>query len=683
MAKVLNDTDALTFMLTQYGLNRISDALSDPNEDINLSKIKVGDANFEYYEPTLDEFYENTSNLRHLIPNGEFYIIEKALLEDGLTISLRAVFPETLQNAEIREVGIYETVDGIDYLFAVSTQQPLLKPYIDLGYLISVDYYAFLKSQNLADVYEQIVLNPDNQLVTEEDLEKLMSTVLFTESNLMEQINGNTRIIGLNRSEQLYNRIQDDQKNFGYYSAYANFSTILNYVNSDEVFGYWIFNYPRRVTPSAAIVDVSPYGRNFSTNKNINGYSRIYNGIMPMLDFSSPDYFLLNEEMSFLNDDNTSDIPFTMGFAIEPLSADSDRTLLARSDYSSNTNIFEVNEKADNSLEIKLFTNSSIYLKFTSDSGTVPTTRHSLVFSYDATNQSVTAYANGQKLNIAKTTIGGTYTHMNNSLPTLYGFSYTPTESKYANNASNPTQLYNADGTPCPNGTNGWSILEANPQNQVIHNGEIVEYSNSTIQTVTLYAWVPTIAVVDPDIPDKIYTKSITINADTKLFNADYTEYHWSSITPYKISPSGDDTYTVTYSDSACDYTSSDNILPVTRYEFMYTEQEQVIWTNSSTTPSILYESDGSVYSGDNWTIDGTTIKYNGNTATATGQTKSATFVPATSFIIDSNGSNTNFINSNVGVITVIKNKLTENQLRNISLSLKATLGDDPCVVTY
>ena len=42
MAQVINSTDYLTFILTQYGLNRVGEALANPNEDLNISKIKVG-----------------------------------------------------------------------------------------------------------------------------------------------------------------------------------------------------------------------------------------------------------------------------------------------------------------------------------------------------------------------------------------------------------------------------------------------------------------------------------------------------------------------------------------------------------------------------------------------------------------------------------------------------------------
>ena len=198
MTKVVNDTDKLTYILTNYGLARVAEALADTTVNIVLTKMKLGDANYEYYEPEA-----GSTELVHPIEGAEYPILAKELLEDGLTVSLHSVFPERLDNCEIREVGIYETVNGEDKLFARSTQQPLIKPSTELNYFTTVDYYAFLKSQNLSDIYDQIVLDPDDQLVTEEDLENLMKTIAFTESNLMEQINGNSRVIGLNRAQQL------------------------------------------------------------------------------------------------------------------------------------------------------------------------------------------------------------------------------------------------------------------------------------------------------------------------------------------------------------------------------------------------------------------------------------------------------------------------------------------------
>ena len=427
MAKVLNDTDALTFMLTSYGLDRISTALSNPDEDLNISKIKVGNANYEYYEPTLDDFPDPTSDLKGLIPGGEFYIVDKALLEDDVTVSFHAVIPESFQNAEIREVGLYETIDGVDYLFAVSTQQPLLKPFINLNYLISVDYYAFLKSANLATVYDQIILNPDNQLVSEEDLDKLMSTILFTENNLMDQIHDNTKIIGLNRAQQLYTKIEENKNAFGYYAEYTNYVDLLDYTDVDKVFGYWIFNYPRRITATTSIVDASVHERNLSTNQNINTYVRSYSGLMPLLEFNSPHYYYLNEELSFLNEAKTEDISFTMGFALEPLSMTADRTLLAR--FNSSARVFRITEKSNGSIEVGLYADSSNYFLFTSPLGVITGEAHSLVLAYNVNDMTIVAYVNGTKISLTKT-ITGTYTHMNASSEA--------DATSYINNNENP-----------------------------------------------------------------------------------------------------------------------------------------------------------------------------------------------------------------------------------------------------
>ena len=672
MTQVLNDTDELTFILTQYGLNRVAEAISNPAEELNLTKIKVGDANFEYYIPTLEEFFEPDSDLRHLIPGGEFYIVEKQLLEDNLTVSLHAVFPESFQNAEIREVGVYETIDGVDYLFAVSTQQPLLKPFIDLNYLTSVDYYAFLKSANLADVYEQIVLNPDNQLVTEEDLENLMSTILFTENNLMEQINGNTRVIGLNRAQQLHEKIEENRRDFGYYAAYNNYSTILDYVDAEKVFGYWIFNYPRRVSPSASIIDIGLAGRNFSTNANINSYERIYNGIMPMLKFNSPNYFFLNEEMAFLNEAKTADISFTMGFAVEPLSTTGDRTLLARSNYATNSHVFEVTEKADGSLEIQLFADSSNYITFSSDSGIIPNTPHSLVFTYDASTALITAFVAGHKIKLTKATTG-TYSCMNSTPSTLYAYTYTPTQVIYANSSTTPTALKNADGSPYAGGD--WAISN----NQVFYKSNTSSYSSAdNTETDTLYKW----SYNDGTQDHPIYTKVDTIAADTPLFNDDYTLY---TGTDFAVVQSGTG-YIITYLSNATTYIQS--IAPVTLYAFKYTGSLQAIWANSSTTPSVLYEANGDMYiqSLNAWHIDPDTNKvlYQSNEGTYTPSANvTVPYLPTTSFIVDNDGTNTNFINSNVGVITVIKDGLTDDELRVLSLNLESTMGNNPCVVTY
>lgn len=857
MAKVVNNTDKLTFILTRYGLERIAEALSDENIEIKLAKIKVGDANNEYYEPN-----EEQTDLRNKIDGGAFSIIDKALLEDGVTISLHAVFPEELDSCEIREVGIYETLNGEDYLFAISTQQPLLKPATELKYLISVDYYAFLKSENLADLYDRIVLDPSSQLVTEEDLEDLMRTILFTESNLVDQITSNSRIIGLNRARQLQEKIETSRERFSYMASYNNYSTLLDFAKFDDIFGYWVFNYPRRVTPNASIVDIGKKGRNFSSNKPINSYERVYQGFMPMLTFGEKDYFFLNQgastltfnagafnlfgeinvssegvadnfgvnkyvytpelslkegsnwdftfalktreltdendrvvpqtiissafsnlkvwinsekklevvlstgsqiigtlstdisefttykykltynnstyslkvleedewmerasvsselkipgslgsltlgsskvdsffkgtmdlkevlgreneevvlaggtyitenDVSFLNDSKDEDISFTLMFALEPVGS-GDRTLLARSDYATNSHIFEVTEKADGSLEIILFSDSQNYLKFSTDEKVVPNSCHSLIISYNKETKNLLVYLNGRKVPIVKSTIG-TYEHMNASLSKLYSFTYVPVAVGFADNPTIPTKVLNSDGSPYTG--DSWAASEG----VVFYNGNISVYDSSkNIETSKLYAWN-----YNDGLYDHIaYTKSPIIQADTIMYNEDYSVYYGED---FKIIPVGSD-FVIQYKNNDTEYDALKDIAPRTLYAFVYTGNLQTIWSNSNVSPSVLYVANGDMYLGTDWHILDNYVYYKDGGKASYNENYNLTIpsLPLTSYVTNIDGTPSKTINSNVGVISVIKSVLTEEELRALSLNMEATMGKNPCVTTF
>lgn len=858
MAQVINNTDKLTYILTSYGLSRVAEALANPEIDIYLSKIKVGDANYEYYEPT-----ETQTDLKNPIPNGSFYIIEKNLLEDGKTVSLHAVFPETFTNAEIREIGVYETVDGQDHLFAISTQQPLLKPSVELRYVMSVDYFALLKAANLADVYDQILLDPDNQLITEQDLDTLMNTILFTESNLMHQIGGNSRIIGLNRARQLQEKVESNRETYGYITAYNTYSTILNYTDADNVFGYWVFNYPRRVSPTNSIVDVGKGGRNFSTNLVINSYPRIYSGLMSMLTFKDKDVFYLNQGdtvltfneaaffltgspsltpdgivtdfttsdyvnsipvtfntskawkmyldltvgvttdyegilgnsnnygisiwlhgtspggpeisiqlgngnewltslvfsaqentnyklclsydgnnayslslfrngvyqivssttmnnpvpssigsflfgkdlydthkpfsgsinltnfsiiqdttvitggvytskgiMSFLDASQSNDASFSMLFAVNPVSS-GNRTLLARSNYASNTHVFEVSETSDNRVVVRLFADAVNYMTFSTSANTVPNKAHSVGLVYRASNKTMDIFIGGKSKNVIKE-VTGDYVHMNSTPSTLYSFTYTPANVIYADSNTAPSKLFNADGTSYT-GT-AWGISN----DTVFFEGNTSTYTSSkNTQTVTLYAWTYNDGLED----HTIYTKEQQISEDTVLYNSDYTKYIGSE---FKINLSGS-TYVIGYNGFVTSYNSPKNIASITLYAFSYVSVPQVIWADDIYIPSTLYEANGNLYSGSDWSIIDHTIYYKGEGGATYDSTQNVPLpvLPVTSYIVGAEGNIKDPINSSVGTVCVINEELTNDELRSVLLDLEATLGNNPCITTY
>ena len=129
------NVDKLILKLTDFGLARIAYAVENPAANLNITKIKLGSGdNNEYYEPDSAQ-----TELRG--PLGlEFYIYNKAILEDGLTVSFHTIIPEDIGGFDIREVGLYETYLGEDRLFAISTQQPFVKPSFNDNYFINVDY---------------------------------------------------------------------------------------------------------------------------------------------------------------------------------------------------------------------------------------------------------------------------------------------------------------------------------------------------------------------------------------------------------------------------------------------------------------------------------------------------------------------------------------------------------------
>ena len=349
MTQVVNN-DRLNLILTRYGLNRIAEAVATPTLNLNITKIKLGSGdNYEYYTPSEDQ--EELKGPLDL----EFYIFDKALLEDEVTISFHTIIPESIGGFDIREVGLYETVNGEDKLFAISTQQPFVKPSTEDNYFINIDYYIFLKEVNFAEVYDQIVLDTSHALVTEPNLEELMRTFVFAHGNLINQIGNNSRIIGYNRPTQLYEKITENVTDVSYITLYKNYASLLDMVeNTDNIFSFWAFNYSRRRQVNNAIVDISKHGYDLSTNKSVNTYPRTYEGMTSMFSFEGSDNYKLSSQipLNLYNTEENIDSPFVMAFAVSPLTNGTNRTLLAKSDYAANTHVLEITETSNNSLEV-------------------------------------------------------------------------------------------------------------------------------------------------------------------------------------------------------------------------------------------------------------------------------------------------------------------------------------------
>ena len=106
------------------------------------------------------------------------------------------------------------------------------------------------------------------------------------------------------------------------------------------------------------------------------------------------------------------------------------------------------------------------------------------------------------------------------------------------------------------------------------------------------------------------------------------------------------------------------------------------VWANDSSIPSILYDANGDLYTGTDFTLTNNIIYYKDG-GQATYNSLFNILIPAlpvTSYVTGVNGEPEKYINSNIGVVVVIKAGMTEEQLRSFSLNLEAALGNNPCI---
>lgn len=669
MATIVNN-DTLAFILTDYGLNRVTEALNDPNTYINLTKIKVGDANGEYYHP------ESTmTSLIHPIPDGEFRLVEKELLEDNETVSLLAVIPETFGGCDIREVGLYETVGGVDILFAVGTQQPFVKPEILDNYLITIDYYIFLKSATLAQVYDKIILDPFTQLVTSADLQDLLSTILFSQTNLMDQIGANSETIGFDRPTQLYNLIVEMRNSSANSMAFSNFSNLVSFTsNPMNIFGYWLFRYPKVDTTSVALTDIGYQGNSLETNKQVNLLSQRFIGDTSFIKFENPNYFSLSNDKLLLltNDEQTEDEPFSMLFCVNPLNYETDRTLLACSNYATRSHTFEVKELSNGQFFMRIFTDESNYITYTSAINSIPKAPHTIGLTYSPEYNTVKLFINGLRT-VVRQVETGSYTHMSITNGTIYGYTATIIENAYVDNVSNPTKIYNEDGTESI-GT-GWAIVRTNSGKQIQYYGKATTRDSSKDFTLEkLYCWMGYTEA------DYIYTKDSPENLTTasELYNSDYSPYTGSKFQVALVN----NRVVILFEANETEYYESGDIPAKELYCYEYKGTPQYIWANSDVNPTVLLKDNGDEYMGTDWTCSNGVIMYldQYEATYESEQNKEVAAAVTGSYIINSSNIKTDLINSEVGVISVIKEALSDDQLRLLGLLLYSSAGGNPCV---
>ena len=697
------DSNRLQLILTNYGLTRITEAMLKPGEILALTKIRIGSGdNGKYYDPS-----EYQTELKGDL-GYEFYVYDKQLLEDGLTISFHTIIPEDVSGFDIREVGLYEVVGGEEHLFAIATQQPIVKPDVRYNYFINVNYYMFLKAQDLADLYDRITLDVEHAPISEADLESLLRSFLFAQENLMLQVGKNSELIGYNRPTQIMEKVNENKQNYSYITLYKNFASVLDLIDSpNDVLAYWAFDYSRRETLGGSIVDLSNNKEYLKTNVPLSALPHIYRGFQSMFTFSGVNnYYLPSEQpMSLYDATNNRDKFFTMVFSLEPNpdSYNKTRTIIAKSNKALGASIFEVQETSTGALQVRLYSDATHYITFTTGENVIPHTAHSIVLTYDPLEKQIIAYINSKEylLQAIETPVGG-YTHMNtNAEGTLYGYSCIPVYIAYAGTdiagSGTPSDYILCDETSgAPEEINGWYISD----NEVYFRDNIVEPSEEPVNTVTLYAH----SYDDSSSIHTIYTRTEEVTSmDDFLYNSDFTIYDGPDFNIKEGAEEGE--YKVVYGpiDDQHDTTlnPSENI---TRsiYEFEWSPGLQTIYTitdelQSDNYPLYIATTDESGKVSYNlytenppmWTIQPSTTsglyelvydtnyELGGFTSTQDSEV-TVSDTPMTSYITNAEGTTKDSINSSVGLIAIIEKKLEAADARVLALNLCATLGINP-----
>ena len=283
----------LRWILTQYGKNRINQLLTNPDDKVQISVMHIGRDGSG--EPQERETADGSGRLYDPI-NVNIPIVEKGISPDREnTVYFKAMIDENMCGYDIAELALYENINGQEKMFAVGVGQAIPKPDIKYGYLMSIEYTLYIESTNLLEVYDQIVLDPNNEFLKQTDIDSLYRTILYVEGNLAEQISKNTHQIGLGRAKELNDLISDTRLRYNSASVASYYSSMANSVEDlKDIIGFWSFNYTDTYGTAMNIKDFSTWENYFSTNALLSSYYQEYLGVLSSLKFGGDDYFYAN-----------------------------------------------------------------------------------------------------------------------------------------------------------------------------------------------------------------------------------------------------------------------------------------------------------------------------------------------------------------------------------------------------
>lgn len=435
MTNIYN-TNNLYWVFTKYAKERLADFNKTDNLALRCTSVgdydwftdeehKLGEAGYseEAFKAYFQEKYRNELGHAITAPNAdedlvpiEFPIVSKEITQSQEEVILTTVIDEEYGGFDIREIGIYEEVDGENKLFAICTLQPIPRPSNETHHYISSQINCHLFSQKLVTIFDNILINKTNNFVTKDELQNYQSNLLFIESNLAEQISRNSQIIGYNRVQQLYELMtlnQDNYAKFGMSTIYSNLA------NNADISNFWVFNYSGNLTRKAMLKDLSLNNENLGTDQLSTRYSKGYEGITTWLNFDNAHYYTLDipsdvtvttkddgtkeykaptrDNLFFVDlqkDDkgvikSVSDAPFTIVFVGAQNNNSEDSTILAKYNTYTEHPGLKIQVTKERECAVTLYTNINSYVKFVTPPGSIPKagTFYSLIISYNGNSE--------------------------------------------------------------------------------------------------------------------------------------------------------------------------------------------------------------------------------------------------------------------------------------------------------
>ena len=222
---------------TNHALRKICENLAGDYENFNFLKVKIGSG-----DNTLSQDRTEMSSSLYTLRIGE------VSYKDGI-LTIICELPPELADVPITEIGLFDTVLGVDYLFSYSKVE-LTKP-ADLGYELTIVLNLGPKTIDFPGV-NVFVVN-EVEYATRETLDKFADMFIYVDTNLERVIASNAKQIGYNMAEVGYERqvkindiLRDSTYSTLYYSLlgrYGNQISDLYFIHEPNFLSYDIINF--------------------------------------------------------------------------------------------------------------------------------------------------------------------------------------------------------------------------------------------------------------------------------------------------------------------------------------------------------------------------------------------------------------------------------------------------------